>query len=44
MRIFNEAGLTKASFDNDIYTAHSVPRKDKADLNSTPLLRRLRRS
>ena len=44
MRIFNEAGLTKASFDNDIYTVRSIPRADKADLNSTPLLRYLRRS
>lgn len=43
MRIFNEAGLTKARFVNDIYTAVSVPRSDKADLNSTPLLRHLRR-
>jgi len=42
MRIFNEAGLTKASFVNDIYTAAAVPRSGKADLNSTPLLRHLR--
>ena len=44
MRIFNEAGLTEASFVNDIYTATAVPRSGKADLNSTPLLRHLRRS
>ena len=42
MRIFSEAGLTKTSFVNDIYTATAVPRSDKADLNSTPLLRHLR--
>ena len=44
MRIFNEAGLTVASFVNDIYTAVEIPRSGKADLNSTPLLRHLRRS
>ena len=44
MRIFNEAGLTDASFVNDIYTAVAIPRSGKADLNSTPLLRHLRRS
>jgi hypothetical protein len=44
MRIFNEAGLTEASFVNDIYTAVAIPRSGKADLNSTPLLRHLRRS
>ncbi len=44
MRIFNEAGLTEASFVNDIYTAVEIPRSGKADLNSTPLLRYLRRS
>ena len=42
MRIFNEAGLTEASFVNDIYTATTIPRSDKADLNNTPLLRHLR--
>ena len=43
MRIFQEAGLIHAEFQNDIYTATLIPRRDKADLNNTPLLRHLRR-
>ena len=42
MRIFHEAGLIRAEFGDDIYTAAIIPRTDKADLNSTPLLRHLR--
>ena len=44
MRIFSEAGLIRAEFGDDVYTASVIPRKDKADLNNTPLLRHLRRS
>lgn len=44
MRIFYEAGLIHATFDNDSFTASIIPRQDKADLNNTPLLRHLRRS
>ena len=44
MRIFQEAGLIRAEFANDTYTATVIPREDKADLNNTPLLRHLRRS
>jgi len=44
MRIFHEAGLIRSQFVNDIYTADIIPRTDKADLNSTPLMRYLRRS
>ena len=44
MRIFQEAGLIRAAFSNDIYTASVIPRNDKVNLNNTPLLRHLRRN
>ena len=43
LRIFREAGLIRSKFANDLYTAQAIPRDDKADLNSTPLMRHLRR-
>ncbi len=42
MRIFQEAGLTRADFDGDRYTASDVHRQGKADLNDTPLMKYLR--
>lgn len=44
MRVFREAGLLKAQFVDNRYSAVMIPREDKADLNNTPLLRHLRRS
>ena len=45
MRVFNEVGLTSASFEKDVYTAQVLPRsegQDKADLNSSELMRYLK--
>lgn len=45
MRVFSEVGLSSSSFQDDVYTARVLPRKNgqaKADLNRSPLLRYLK--
>ena len=47
MRTFEEAGLIRATFGDDLYTADIIPRSSKdgkANLDNTPLQRHLRRS
>lgn len=39
LRIFQEAGLTDARFEQDTYSLRVIPRGEKADLNDSPLMR-----
>jgi len=41
LRIFHEAGLTQAQFQEDTYKMRAIPRQDKANLNDSPLMRYL---